>query len=112
MKYLYGLPDQETYSAEDLDSAYEEIICYYDDVKKVQGLIIAEMVETKKSQVRYCPEWEDYEPECGRDCESYQPVNGKSGICKKLRWSLLLTGATWEIIGEWEYKKLTGRNKP
>jgi hypothetical protein len=114
MRYLYGLPDQETYSAEDLASAYEEIIADCSDLENVNGLIIVEVSGTKKSGARYCSigeEGEIFEPECGRYCEWYQPRNGKNGICKSLRWSLLPTGATWEITGEWEYTKLTERWK-
>lgn len=111
-KYFYGLPDQEFYNAEDIDSAYEDIAAYYRQLKLPIGLIIVEMVESKKSDVRFCPQLGDFgfEPECSSIiCDQYSPRNGKNGICKHLRWSLWPTGAKWEIIGEQKYKKLSGR---
>jgi hypothetical protein len=111
MKYCYGTPDKEYYYAEDLTAAYEEICADHSDLDNVNGLIIVEMAEGKKSGVRFCQEELFFEPDCGNFCVAYRPVNGKSGICKSLHWGLYETGATWEIIGEYEYKKLTGRRK-
>jgi hypothetical protein len=111
MKYYYGPPDKEYYYAEDLTASYEEICADRSDLDSVIGFIIVEMAEGKKSGCRFCQKEIDFDPECGNCCPGYDPRNGKSGICKSLHWGLYETGATWEIIGEYEYKKLTGRRK-
>ena len=112
--YFYGVEDAEYYSCDDIDSAYEEIRDYncMGDEKETIGMIIVEMVHSRNgerwcnveqlfTESEYCGQFE-----CG---DKYKPRNGKNGICKHLTYGLVPTGRKWEITGDYEYKKLSGR---
>jgi hypothetical protein len=111
-RYYYGMKDQEYYTADDIDDAFEEIKSYeYDDDLELlinSEVEIVEMVVSKRSGERWCIQIGEFTDECGRICcDEYMPRNGKNGICKHLSWGLIETGRKWLITGDYSYKKIS-----
>jgi hypothetical protein len=90
----------EIIHATDMDEACDEIVS---DAMECPVEVV-EYEISKKSGLRWCPLLQDFEPECGKDCESYRPRNGKSGICKELRWSLHPTGSRYIVTNAEAYE--------
>jgi len=90
-RYYYGLEDQTTYTATDPYEVFEELEVDYDD-KQIIGMVIIEMVISRKYGMRWCMEEcefiEGAGDWCGLDCPNYKPRNGKSGICTPYKLSL------------------------
>ena len=114
MKY-YGILDSEYYGAETLEESFEDIKecceagCFgdYTDGDYI-GIIIEEM-KPSLHQPRYCIEknvFIESDGWCGKFCNRYKPNNGKSGICKYNKCSLASTGRQWEIIGDYEFRRI------
>lgn len=118
-KYYYGLKDGRKHFpkgreiCEDINHVYEGLKYGYIDKQDIidANRIIVEMVASKKSGYRWCLYYNDFPDECGNHCKDYTPINGKNGICKYFTWGLIETGAKWLVIGEYKYKKLSGRRK-
>lgn len=111
-RYYYGLEDQVTYTATDPYEVFEELEIDYDD-QEIIGMIIVEMVVSRKYGMQWCMEdslFVEDSDSCSW-CKKYEPRNGKNGICKHRSWGLIETGRRWEITGKNQLKKISGRKK-
>ena len=114
-KKYYGVLDSEYYVSETLEEAFEDIKdCYeagfwgYPVDGGYIGMIIEEMKPFIR-QSRYCIEknvFIESDGSCGKFCDRYIPNNGKSDTCKYSKCSLVPTGRKWEIVGDYEFRRI------
>ena len=111
-RYYYGLENQEVYTATDPYQVLEELEPDYDDTQII-GMIIVEMVVSRKYGMKWCMEDNEFiegNGWCGEYCGNYEPRNKKSGICIHQSWGVIETGRKWKITGKEQLKKIAGRS--
>ena len=108
-KHFYGEPDQEFY----IYTSLQDILHDMQANNEVESKTIVELAYPKsKWESSLCSVWSTFDPECGKECLDYRPLNGKSGRCKFLKPNLELTGKMFKVwIDQNGQKKLKEINK-
>lgn len=95
---------QKRYFLEAVINQDDEVWCAYlptiKEEMRERGLTEAKVFEAKRCKAKddfiYCEDLMDWceKGECGKQCDSYEPRNGKNGCCKHLSYGYEPTDKT------------------